>query len=690
MIPEHVRTIFAMKRFLALAAFGLLLIAGVKPLSATETDVFNFPAVNPAHEHMHSLLTNAFSYVKPSNGIIDVASGYPAEGWNQDSERALYLRSFTQLTAIGEWIELLANIAAGYADNPYISRDQALIQLKHTVSSLLADQQNPAVSAKGLLGNFLGFSPDGRMGPLSDEVEKQKFVDVFGMEKAESIWNALIAKKWIIPQQDGSFAKVPRKGDYGDKFFTGELAPFADSNTCAKIMAVLDTRAVQIIFGDNANLTASAARTIGALHHPTLRDNLLAAKLGDQLEQFIERQEDGYRHLYDEQAGTFVFGWNATRNRFTGWEDGNGRWIVGHMDYFANEFRGPLAFVVQRFGLPADAVKNGGFKIKPYSMADGRDLYTLATWEGSAFQAFGLSLFMQEMDYAGWRENLENAVSIYLDFSTLHKLPGFLSEAYSGNGVEYSGRIGIADVAVTDQPRITDAPSLYTLGVAYEIAPDQVEEFLSSHWKTVRRLFTAHGPWEGFNTTNNEVIEFQTTAHTLALILGGIGSAEENMQRYLAWRGITSLSKVLGNDGATVDLLNSAQWISWSPLGDSLEGSYLKTGFLLHGDSVRQGAVTIKPPMPVGLSNGTLLIRYRATKPPVNSVLVLDAGPRDFQNEVFLRFDLAQTEKEIRIPLPATPGLEGVKELVLRFGDGRNPAPVDLTLSRFVFVPASR
>ena len=71
-------------------------------------------------------------------------------------------------------------------------------------------------------------------------------------------------------------------------------------------------------------------------------------------------------------------------------------------------------------------------------------------------------------------------------------------------------------------------------------------------------------------------------------------------------------------------------------------------------------------------------------------MLVLDAGPRDFQNEVFLRFDLAQTEKEIRIPLPATPGLEGLKELVLRFGDGRNPAPVDLTLSRFVFVPASR
>jgi len=122
-------------------------------------------------------------------------------------------------------------------------------------------------------------------------------------------------------------------------------------------------------------------------------------------------------------------------------------------------------------------------------------------------------------------------VAINLDFSTSHQLPGFLSEAYSGNGTEYTGSIGIPDVAVTDVPRITDAPSLYTLGTAYEVAPDAVEAFLSNHWKTIRRLFTDHGPWEGYNTDKKEAIEFQTSAHTLALILGGIGSAEENMHR---------------------------------------------------------------------------------------------------------------------------------------------------------------
>ena len=635
---------------------------------------------------MQTLLANAMGYLKPEHGLVDPASGYPVEGWNQDSERGLYLRSFTQLTAIGEWIEILANIAAGYADNPYISREEALNRLSLAVSTLLADQTDPAVSAKGLLGNFLGFGPAGRIGPLSDEVEKQKFVDAFGEEQAVQIWDALVARKWIFPQQDGSFAKVPRKGEYGDKFFTGELAPFAESNLCAQIMAVLDTRVVQIIFGDNANLTASAAKAFGALRHSSVKADPVAVQLCEQLEQFIARQEEGYRYLYDEPSGTFTFGWNATKDRFAGLEDSNGKWITGRMNYFVNEFRGPLCFVVQRFDFPADAVKNSGFKIKPYRMTDGRDLYTLATWHGSSFQSLGLSLFMQELDAPGWRENLENSVAINLDFSSRNKLPGFLSEAYSGNGVEYTGDIGIPDVAVTDHPRITDAPSLYTLGVAYEVTPDQVEELLSKHWKSIQQLFTGHGPWEGFNTTQNQVIEFQTAAHTLALILGGIGSAEENMQRYLTWQGVTSLSKVQGGESVAVDLLDGPQWISWSPAGDSLESLHWKNGFRLRGDAVRNGAVTVKLPKPVSLSNGALLIHYRAAR-PLNTVITLAGGPMAFQNEIFARFDVAESEKEIRIPLPATPGLENVAELVVRFGDQLAPVPVDLTLSGFEFVP---
>ena len=57
-------------------------------------------------------------------------------------------------------------------------------------------------------------------------------------------------------------------------------------------------------------------------------------------------------------------------------------------------------------------------------------------------------------------------------------------------------------------------------------------------------------------------------------------------------------------------------------------------------------------------------------------------------NEIHTRFDVTDAEKEIRIPMPATPGLEKVKELVIRFGDERAPLPADLTINGFDFVPA--
>ena len=85
-----------------------------------------YPNVSPSHRHMRLLLDNAFEYVNPAHGVLDPVSGYPAEGWNQEPENGLFLRSFTQLTAIGTWVELLANVAAGYADNPYLSKDAAL------------------------------------------------------------------------------------------------------------------------------------------------------------------------------------------------------------------------------------------------------------------------------------------------------------------------------------------------------------------------------------------------------------------------------------------------------------------------------------------------------------------------------------------------------------------------------------
>ena len=148
---------------------------------------------------------------------------------------------------------------------------------------------------------------------------------------------------------------------------------------------------------------------------------------------------------------------------------------------------GPATFVVTWFGLPIDAIRNLGFKMKSYRMSDERDAYVLAPWEGSAFQALGLELSMTELDRPSWRQLLENIVDVEIDFATRHKLPGFLSESYSGEGVQYTGSVGITDITVSPLPRITDAASLYTLRAAYSVAPEKIERFLEAKADTYAR-----------------------------------------------------------------------------------------------------------------------------------------------------------------------------------------------------------
>ncbi len=679
-----------MKKILLLAMIGLG--AGC----ATQQESSRPPVVK--HEHMRALIENAMGYINPKHGLFDEASGYPVEGWNHDPSKGLFLRSFTQLTSIGEWTELLANIAAGYADNPYISRKEALVKLEKVVNSLLADQTDPKVSAKGLLGNFLGFQNDRRLGPLGEDVTRSSFVEAFGVEKADRIWSALIDVKWLEPVKNGTAAKIKRKGQYGGQYFTGVLEPFADNATREKVMDLLDQRVVKIIFGDNVNLTASVAKSIGALLHPSLKDQPRAARLRDKMEHFIAAQKMGYEYLFDPETDTFIFGWNASNNEFVGWGDGQGGWVVGHQNYFINEFRGPFMFCLLRYDLPLNSVKNSGLKIKPYRTLDNRDLYTTSSWHGSSFQALGLSLFMNELGVPGWRKNLENVVDVELDFAKRLGNPGFLTESYSGNDVEYTGDVGIPEMAVAGDKRITDAPSLYTLGVSYAIAPDKIEAFLAANWGTITNLFTDHGPWEGYKTTEQKVIKFQTSAHTMSLILGGIGSGDANMQRYLQHHGLEGKLATFYRPGEAFDFLGeNVDWIAWTAGGDQLVPLRDRNAFQIRSEKVRTGGITVVVPRKEGisLSNGILKIRYRAADPIEKAILTLKRAPGlpikpvAFENEIFMHFDVALGhENIIEIPMPGTPGLENVKELILAYGDLKVAAPVDLTITGFEFIPA--
>jgi len=650
-----------------------------------------FPTVPPEHEHVRALLDNALRYVDPAAGLFDKVSGYPVEGWNQDPERQFFLRSFTQLTAIGHCMELLACLAAGEAEVPFLSREEALTRLAKLVASLRQDQRDPKLSAGGLLVNFLDLNSGQRQSPLTGSADREPFLAAFGPEKGQAIWAALAAEGWITPRGDGREADITRGERYGYDHFDGDLAPFRDETTRQRILTLLDRRVVLVVFGDNANLSASAAKTIGALLHPSVKDDPVAAKIRRELECFLDDQAPGYARLYDAQVGQFYFGWDATRDRLFGWEGLQGQWVTGHMDYLVNEFRAPATFVTLRFGLPLATIEHLGFKMKSYRLRDGCELHALAPWEGSSFQALGLGLWLTEPDRPSWRRLLRNVVAIELDYAKRHGLPGFLSESYTGRGVQYTGDVGIPEIAVSLSPRITDIASLYTLGPAYTVAPEAIERFLAANWPVLQQLLTGHGPWEGYNVSTREVIRFQTTAHTLGLALGLLGTTSDHMERYLAAAGLAEALDRVFAPGPPADLLSGAtQVFAWHAGQSDLRTTRAAESFRVQGDRVANLGVAFvwNRPEGVSLSGGLLRLRYRSAIPLGPVVLDLKpAGPtpevtRIIPTQIFTY--LAKTgdrQEELRFPLPATPGLARIKEVVLSLGPEPSGRPIDLTVT---------
>ncbi|WP_435011124.1 hypothetical protein P12x_002422 [Tundrisphaera lichenicola] len=676
--------------WLAALASGI----GGTALAGSKPDPDGFPTLPPEHTHARALLEGTLRYIAPANQLVDPASGYPVEGWNQDPKRGLFLRSFTQLTAIGLYMEVLANVAAGRADTPHLSREEASAQLAHLVKTLRQDQQDPTLAAEGLLGNFLDLATGKRLGPLASNVDKSKFADTFGPARGEALWKALVEAGWLVPRKDGQEADITRGAKYGYEHFEGPLAPFRDEATRQKALAILDARVVMLIFGDNSNLSASAARTIGALLTPEVRDQPGIAAIRDQLEQFLEAQQPGYSRLYDREGGLFYFGWDATRDRLFGWDDLQGARVIGHMDYLVNEFRGPATFVAARYDLPTDAIANLGFKMKPYRTADGRELYVLAPWEGSAFQGFGLGLSLDESNRPSWRSLLTNMVEIEVDFATRKGLPGFLSESYTGDGTQYTGSVGIPEITVSPRPRITDAASLYTLGAAYSVEPARVETFLAAQWPVISGLITDHGPWEGYNVDHKKPIEFQTTAHTLALLLGLIGQGSDDMLRYLDAKGLGPKLSAFFEPGAGADLLSGpTSTYAWTAKGSELRSGKEEGAFRARGEDLTQLGIAFVTPDPKGvnLSGGVLTLRYRSSG--AIDPLTIDLKPQKshpglITRQIFARLaDTGSGEAEIRVPLPATPGLAQIKEVVL-FHERAEKGPIDLSITRFFIEPS--
>ncbi|MFT5127087.1 MAG: hypothetical protein ACI8W8_000687, partial [Rhodothermales bacterium] len=530
---------------------------------------------------------------------------------------------------------------------------------------------------------------------LAHRARRQDFIDAFGAEQGGQIWGALLAAAWLKPQNSGKEGLVLRSSSYGSQHFTGPLEPYADASLVTRIMQILDARVVLVAYGDNANLSTSVAKAIGALHAPAIADNPTAKELRAELNRFLDAQAAGYASLVDEDVQMFSFGRDETTGKFFGWNDDDDNWVVGHQDYLVNEFRDPTMFVVARFDLSETLLRNLGFKIRSYDTADSRCLFTLVPYEGSAFQSFGLDLGMPLMDHPIWRMILENAVDIHLDYAKRNGLPGFLSESYSGEGTDYTGSLGLPDFAVTAVPREVHGPSLYTLGTAYQIASAKVNAFVQSHDAVIRSLYTEHGPWEGYQVERQEAIQFQTTAHTLSLILGALGHGPENMRRYLAAQGLSDRVQQLYHHGKAIDLLGPGMGITpWASDGAAISATREGESVAVRSESAGMAGVAFT--MPEGkaqsLAGGVLQIRYQAAR-AVDNVRIVPKGPNPLPKKVIpidiqTRFAVTGLEPGLlRIPLPPTASLSDVLKIELNLQGEGPEKPQIFILREFSFTP---
>lgn len=617
------------------------------------------------HVYSRALVANALEYTNPFSPVINL-DGTPTEGYNRDPELQFDLRGFTQLTAIGKMLEFYAAVVAGDLRTPAMSRERALDLLMRLTATLRKDQANPQISVDGVLVNFIDLSEGKRRPFMHNVADLSDFVQEFGTVRGAEIWKALGVRGWLSEIGDGKRAGINRLADYGPKFFTGTLSVYADEETATKIMNILEHRDIHVFFGDNANLTASVGLTIGALLRAEERGERRTAVVRQSLEEFLDAQRPGYMRLYDANAGRFAFGYDATHDRFDG--SGYGRWPVDYYDSSGDEFRAPAIFVQVRNDLPVVAIGNLGFTMRRYTTLDGRDLWVVGTNDGSAFQSLGLGLTMPEMESPVWRKLLTNAVSVHIDAARKYGVAGLLSECYTGAQFEYTGTVGVPQIAtMSDPPRVTYTGSAYELGTAYSINPELTEQFLGSIWGRLRTTFTPHGVLEGYNNELDRPTAIQTTPHVVSLIVGFLGTGPDNMKRYLAHRGLTSAASEHYRIGSGADFL--------APTARSVQPHHYAT----------------KEPSGADLSGCVLHFRYTTPAPAQVNIVLQPVGPalpsrKLLPKQISLSLEPAATSPtEVVVQLPTSVGLRHIGEVVVQpAGSDTDVSPIAVQTLNFV------
>ncbi|NCC29926.1 MAG: hypothetical protein EOM22_17720, partial [Gammaproteobacteria bacterium] len=188
---------------------------------------------------------------------------------------------------------------------------------------------------------------------------------------------------------------------------------------------------------------------------------------------------------------------------------------------------------------------------------------------------------------------------------------------------------------------------------------------------------------------------FQTTVHTLSLILGGINTAHANMRRYLDAMNLSGQLEALYAPGQRIDLLAAEnRIIPWTAHEDPIAFSRDEgTPRFASNISGSGGLAFVLPEgRAASLSNGTLSIRFDSATEIKDALLSFERAnddplpPPAITIEILAR--LPKTEDgTIEVVLPATPALHGISKVSLTFRSDEQPAAVDVAVRAFEFVP---
>jgi hypothetical protein len=168
------------------------------------------------------------------------------------------------------------------------------------------------------------------------------------------------------------------------------------------------------------------------------------------------------------------------------------------------------------------------------------------------------------------------------------------------------------------------------------------------------------------------------------------------MRRYIEAVGLGHALDELYRSGPAFDLLaESAEIAGWASDGAAVSVVRNDDDALdVRSESNAVAGVVFKlpPDKPASFSGGVLELRYRSSQSIDKVDIIPKRGeplpPGVIQNEISATFEATgDREETLLIPLPTTPGLDGIAAVELNFKAGRDASPNTFVITEFKFTP---